>query len=259
LLYELGPGGLNLALTLQDAICSGVLADPLPDLAGLPVVAVDSATFLPVISAPGKILCIGVNYRTHQEETGRADAIAPVVFTRFADTLAAAGQSVHIPTESDKYDYEGELALVIGVKADHVHRDDAGEVVAGYSIFNDLSARDWQRHTGQWVPGKNFPESGPFGPYFVRAADIDDVGALALETRVNGEVRQRAAVSSLIFSIPEIIEYCTTFTPLSPGDVIVTGTPGGVGLFQEPPVFLKRGDQVEVEITGLGTLRNTLI
>ena len=133
------------------------------------------------------------------------------------------------------------------------------KVVAGYAAFNDFSARDWQRHTGQWTPGKNFPLSGAFGPYFMTASEVGDVTELVVETRVNGEVRQRAAVADLIFDIPAILEYVTAFTPLSPGDVIVTGTPGGVGLFMEPPTFLAPGDVVEVEVGKLGTLRNVLV
>jgi len=257
LLHDLGPSGIGLAADLREAIANGVLVEPLPDIraAGIPI---DQVSFLPVIPNPRKILCIGVNYKAHRDETGRADSVAPMVFTRFADSLAAAGTTLPIPAETVKYDYEGELALVIGAPADHVAREDAWSVVAGYAAFNDLSARDWQRHTTQWTPGKNFPQSGPFGPYFVPVTDISDVDALVLETRVNGDVRQRASVANLIFSIPEIIEYCTSFTPLGAGDVIVTGTPGGVGLFREPPTFLESGDVVEVEISGLGILRNQL-
>lgn len=257
-LYDLGPTGLALAPTLKDAIVRGLLATA-PGHDGAPSVAVDAVEFLPVVADPGKIICIGVNYRTHQDETGRPDAVAPVVFPRFADTLWPHGVDAPIPPETEMYDYEGELALVIGKPAYKVSREDAFDHVAGYAAFNDLSARDWQRHTGQWVPGKNFAASGAFGPYYVPAQDIPDVSQLTLETRVNGEVRQHATLADLIFDIPAQIEYVSTFTPLSPGDVIVTGTPGGVGLFWDPPTFLKPGDLVEVEITGLGTLANRLV
>ncbi|MCK6211069.1 fumarylacetoacetate hydrolase family protein [Georgenia sp. EYE_87] len=257
-LYDLGPSGLALAPSLKVAIAGGSL-QPAPHLAAAPAQPVEGTAFLPVISDPGKVICVGVNYKTHQEETGRADVVAPTIFTRFADTLAAHGEDLPIPTGSEKYDYEGEVALVIGAPAYQVSLEASWDVVAGYAAFNDLSARDWQRHTGQWTPGKNFPASGPFGPYYTPASELGEVTDLVVETRVNGEVRQHAKVLDLIFDIPSIIEYVTAFTPLAPGDVIVTGTPGGVGLFMEPPVFLSPGDVVEVEVTGLGTLRNRLV
>lgn len=257
-LHDLGPTGLNLAASLQDAIVNGDLPRVFGAL-NAPQQAVTGTTFLPVIDRPNKIICVGVNYRTHQEETGRADVVAPTIFARFADTLAAHGEAVPIPAEASMYDYEGEMALIIGAHADHVAAVDAYGIVSGYTAFNDFSARDWQRHTGQWTPGKNFPKSGTFGPYFVPAEDVPEVTELVVETRVNGDVRQHASVSDLIFDIPAIIEYVTTFTPLAPGDVIVTGTPGGVGLFMDPPTFLVPGDVVEVEITGLGVLSNTMV
>ncbi|MFC5502521.1 fumarylacetoacetate hydrolase family protein [Lysinimonas soli] len=257
-LFDLGPSGLGVAPTLRDAIVSDALSST-PSTANAPAQAVDGTRFLPVVGEAAKVICIGVNYKTHQAETGRADAGHPTVFTRFTDTLWPHGADVRIPPESAMYDYEGELALVIGRPAHRVPRAAAWDHVAGYAAFNDFSARDWQRHTGQWTPGKNFPESGTFGPYYVTAADLGDVDELVLETRVNGEVRQHAGVADLIFDIPAIIEYVSTFTPLAPGDVIVTGTPGGVGLFREPPEFLAPGDIVEVEITGLGVLRNRLV
>lgn len=257
-LYDLGPSGLALAPSLQDAIVGGALASGV-EFAAAPQQQVEGTTFLPLLDAPAKVICVGVNYRTHQEETGRADVVAPTIFSRFADTLAAHGEELPIPAESTMYDYEGEMALVVGTHADHVPAAEAYDIVAGYAAFNDFSARDWQRHTGQWIPGKNFPKSGTFGPYYVPAADIADVTELVVETRVNGEVRQRAAVSDLIFDIPAIIEYVTKFTTLAPGDIIVTGTPGGVGLFMDPPTFLADGDVVEVEVTELGVLRNTMV
>ena len=256
-LYDLGPSGLNLAPSLKNAVSQGLFATA-PTLLQAPTQPVTGTRFLPVIADPAKVICIGVNYRTHQEETGRDSVGHPTVFTRFADTLAAHGEDVPIPPLSDMYDYEGEIALVIGKPAYQVARDHAWDTVAGYALFNDLSARDWQRHTGQWTPGKNFAASGPFGPYFVPSGDIGDIAAVDLQTRVNGQVRQQASVADLIFDIPAILEYVTSFTALVPGDVIVTGTPGGVGLFMDPPVFLAPGDVVEIEATGLGTLYNRL-
>lgn len=257
-LYDLGPSGLNVAATLKDAIVKNKL-NPAPVVDGAPAQAVESTVFETLIADPGKVVCAGVNYKTHQTETGRSDVPHPTIFIRWADTLAPAGADLRLPAESSMYDYEGEVALVISKSADHVSQSDAFDYVAGYALFNDLSARDWQRHTGQWSPGKNFPESGAFGPYFVPAGDIDELDEMVLETRINGEVRQHAKLADLLFDIPTLIEYTTSFTRLSAGDVIVTGTPGGVGLFMDPPTFLERGDVMEIEATGLGVLKNALI
>lgn len=257
-LYDLGPTGANVAASLQVAIVENLLNEDV-DFRGQPAQAVSDTQFLTLIDQPNKVICVGVNYRAHQEETGRPDVVAPTIFTRFADTLAAAGEDIPIPAEVEQYDYEGEMALIMGTHADHVAAEDAYGTVAGYAAFNDFSARDWQRHTSQWIPGKNFPKSGTFGPYYVPASKIENITELVVETRVNGDVRQHATVANLIFDIPSIIEYVTKFTPLAPGDVIVTGTPGGVGKFMDPPTFLTPGDVVEVEISQLGTLRNTMV
>jgi 2-keto-4-pentenoate hydratase/2-oxohepta-3-ene-1,7-dioic acid hydratase in catechol pathway len=202
-----------------------------------------------------KILCVGVNYRPHIEEMGREVPDYPVVFTRFPSSLVGDGEDLVRPRVSEKYDFEGELAVVIGRPARHVRRERAFDYVAGYCCFMDGSVRDWQRHTMQFTPGKNFERSGAIGP-MVAAADIPDPRALDLTTRVNGEVMQRGRIEDLVFDIPTLIAYCTTFTELRPGDVIATGTPGGVGAARTPPVWLKRGDVVEVEISRLGVLRN---
>lgn len=257
ILYDLGPSGKNLAPSLKEAVRSGIFGAAV-DTAGAPANPVAEVAFLPPIADPGKILCIGVNYKSHQQEIGRQQPPAPTVFTRFADSQMGHLQAAVRPATTTQFDYEGELALVIGKPAHLVDEKDAWGVVAGYAPYNDFSVRDWQRATTQWIPGKNFPATGAFGPYLVPAADIPDISALTLETRVNGEVRQQATLSNLIFSIPQIIAYVTGFTPLSPGDVIVTGTPGGVGLFMEPQGLLEDGDVVEVDITGLGVLANTV-
>ncbi len=213
---------------------------------------------LPVIPNPGKILCVGVNYRTHREETGRAEIQHPTIFTRFADTQTGHGATVAHPAATDSFDYEGELAVIIGRDASNVQADNAWSYVAGVAPYNDMTARDWQVHSSQWIPGKNFPGSGGFGPALVTMDEIDDIGKAELTTRVNGDVRQHATVSDMIFDVPALIAYISTFTPLSPGDVIVSGTPGGVGKFMTPPTFLKSGDVIEVEITGVGLLRNVI-
>jgi 2-keto-4-pentenoate hydratase/2-oxohepta-3-ene-1,7-dioic acid hydratase in catechol pathway len=255
--YDLGPGGTNVALTLRAAIEQGIFGTVGEDFRTAPSREEADIEFLPAVTDPGKIICIGVNYRSHQEESGKTEQKAPTIFTRFADSQMGHLQPALMPATT-KFDYEGEMALVIGKEAFHVAEEDALDYVAGYAAYNDLSVRDWQLAASQWIPGKNFPGTGGFGPYLVPAADLGDVNGLTLETRVNGETRQKASVADLYFTIPQLIAYVTGFTKLSPGDVIVTGTPGGVGLFMEPSGLLSEGDVVEVEITGLGTLKNTV-
>lgn len=162
------------------------------------------------------------------------------------------------PKESEMLDFEGELAIVIGRHCRRVSRESALSVVAGYSIYNDGSVRDWQRHSGQFGPGKNFPATGGFGPWIVTPDEIDDVTRCTLVIRLNGIEVQRASIDDLIFDIPALVEYCSTFTPLAPGDVIVTGTPGGVGAARKPPLWMKPGDVAEVEVSGIGILRNII-
>lgn len=211
---------------------------------------------LPPISEPGKILCVGLNYETHRKETGRAEAAHPTIFTRFADTQIGHGANIMRPRVSQELDYEGELAIVIGRGGRYISAEAAMEHVAAYACYNDATVRDWQRHTHQFTPGKNFPGTGAFGPFLVTADSIPDYRTLHLTTRLNGEVVQDAGLDQLIFPIPTLIAYCSAFTPLAPGDVIVTGTPGGVGAKRTPPLWMKPGDTVEVDIRGLGTLTN---
>lgn len=223
-----------------------------------PLLQASACKLLPVIPNPGKVFCVGLNYKTHVAETKRADSEYPAIFTRFADSLSAHGAPLPKPASTRRFDFEGELAVIIGKGGRHISQADAFKHIAGYACFNDGTARDWQRHTHQWIPGKNFPATGPLGPFMATRQAIPDVNALTLETRLNGEVMQHASVADLIFTLPVIIEYLSSFTTLSPGDVIATGTPGGVGDRREPPVYMKAGDVIEVEITGLGTLRNTV-
>ncbi len=222
------------------------------------IVTPQQATLLPVIVNSNKVFCVGLNYKNHVAEMKRADSEYPAIFTRFADSLSAHNAVMPRPKATQRFDYEGELAIVIGKGGHNISQADAFEHIAGYACFNDGTARDWQRHTHQWTPGKNFPLTGPLGPYMATRESIGDVNQLELQTRLNGKVMQTDSLSNLIFSIPVLIEYLSSFTTLSAGDVIATGTPGGVGDKREPPVYMVDGDVVEVEISGLGVLRNTV-
>lgn len=250
----------HLGLDLKEAIARNRLSElDAAALDGLPRVPVNEITFLPVIANPGKVLCIGINYATHVRETGRDMPTYPMIFTRFADSQTAHLQPIVRPAVSHKLDFEGELAVVIGKTARHVKQQDALDYVAGYSCYNDGSVRDWQKHTIQFVPGKNFPATGGFGPWLVTNDEIADPQNLELTTRLNGEVMQHTRTSDMIFDVRKLIEYCTEFTELAPGDVIVSGTTGGVGAFREPPVWMKPGDIVEIEIERIGILRNSIV
>ena len=258
--YDLGPSGANLSASLHGAVVDGKFGAITQDqLQSAPTHAESDVTLLPCLLDEHKVICIGVNYRTHQEESGHTGQKAPTVFTRFVDTHMGHEAPAIKPTSTEKFDYEGEMALVIGKEAWHVEKEDAFDYVAGYANYNDFSVRDWQKAASQWIPGKNFPNTGGFGPYLVPADVVGDVNELTLETRVNGEVRQHASVADLYFDIPTLINYVTGFTKLNPGDVIVTGTPGGVGLFWGEAGLLNDGDIVEVEVTNLGILRNTVV
>lgn len=253
-LVDLGAAGLG--DTLRQFITLGHHRRAPPGVADMARIPVSEVQFLPVITDPGKILCVGINYASHVRETGRETPKFPMFFTRFADTQTGHGQAIVRPNVSDKLDFEGELAVVVGRTARHVEAGEALDYVAGYACYNDGSVRDWQKHTIQFTPGKNFPSTGGFGPWLVTADEVGDPSRLALTTRLNGEVVQHAKTDDLIFSIAVLIEYCSTFTQLNPGDVIITGTTGGVGAFREPPLWMKPGDVVEVEISGIGTLVN---
>jgi len=213
-------------------------------------------TWLPVIPNPGKILCVGHNYEEHRQETGRAKTAHPSLFVRFADTLIGHEAPIVRPPVSTSLDFEGELAVVIGRGGFRVPAEQALDLVAGYSCFNDGSVRDWQWHTQQFTPGKNFPSTGAFGPALVTPDEVGALDDLTIQTRLNGDVVQSSTLGHMIFPVAEIIAYVSTFTRLSPGDVIATGTPGGVGAKRQPPVWLKPGDVVEIDIAGVGLLRN---
>ncbi|MBR0718108.1 fumarylacetoacetate hydrolase family protein [Bradyrhizobium liaoningense] len=221
-------------------------------------VPVSKVTWLPVIPNPDKILCVGLNYETHRKETGRAEVEHPTIFSRYANSQTGHLQPIVRPRVSTDLDFEGELAVIIGKAGRYISRADAMDYVAGYSCYNDGSIRDFQRHTHQFTPGKNFPDTGAFGPWMMTPDELGALGELKLETRLNGQVVQEARIKQMIFDIPRQIEYCSTFTRLEPGDVIVSGTPGGVGARREPPLWMKPGDVVEVEVERLGVLRNVV-
>ena len=223
-----------------------------------PGIALTEVTLLPPITNPDKIICVGLNYESHRKETGRPEVEHPTLFTRFANTQVGHESPIWMPRDSVQLDYEGELAVIIGKAGRYIRESQAMRYVAGYSCYNDGSVRDWQRHTSQFTPGKNFPHTGGFGPWMVTPDEVPDPTQLTLTTRLNGEVLQHADTDLLIFTIPVLISYISTFTPLAAGDVIVTGTPGGVGFKRDPQIFMKPGDRVEVDITGIGVLANPI-
>ena len=215
-------------------------------------------TWLPVIPNPDKIVCVGLNYEEHRQETGRDKTEQPALFLRLAESQVGHRQPILRPRESKNLDYEAEIAVVIGRAGRRISQKDAWNHIAGYSCYNDGSVRDWQRHTVQWTAGKNFASTGGFGPWMVSADEIPAGALLTLSCRLNGERMQHATTEQMIFKIPKLIEYISSFTTLLPGDVIVTGTPGGVGARRNPPVWMKPGDTVEIEIDKVGVLVNSI-
>lgn len=226
-------------------------------LAGeLPTHNIDNVVLAAPIPRPGKIICVGLNYRNHAIESGMDIPTSPIIFSKFVTSVAAPEGPIVIPKGSLQTDYEAELAVVIGRRAKNVSADDAMNYVFGYTNFNDVSARDFQFADGQWQRGKSCDTFAPFGPFIVTRDEISDPHALRIQFRLNGETMQDSTTSELIFRIPEIIEFLSRSVTLEPGDVIATGTPPGVGFARKPPVFLKDGDVCEVEIEGLGVLIN---
>lgn len=222
-------------------------------------VALADITYLPTITNPDKILCVGLNYKAHQEETGRGGEGYPTIFTRFQAAQMGHEAPMVRPLESSSLDFEGEIAMIIGKAGRRIAADRALDHVIGFGIYNDGSVRDWQRQTSQFTPGKNFANTGGFGPWMMTLDEIGDLNEMEITTRLNGEVMQNSKASLLVHGFAELIEYCSTFIELLPGDVIVTGTPGGVGAARKPPVFMDEGDVIEVEVTPIGTLKNHVI
>ncbi len=220
---------------------------------------INSLKLLPVIPNPSKIICVGLNYHEHVKETEKTIADNPVTFQRFNDSQVAHMENMIIPKASNNLDFEGEMALIMKDSESHLSEEDALKYIAGYSCYNDGSVRDWQRHTkSTFGMGKNFKKTGSFGPHMVLAQDIDDYKQLTIKTYLNGEVMQSASLSQLIFDLPFLISYVSKALPWRAGDVLVTGTPGGVGFKRNPPIYLKEGDKVDITISEIGTLSNTL-
>ncbi|WP_313805558.1 fumarylacetoacetate hydrolase family protein [Sphingobium sp.] len=228
-----------------------------PDLPEADRLPLDAVRLRPPVPNPGKVLCVATNFHEPARE-GKPDPEFPIVFTRFAESFTGHEQPLLKPGVSDKFDFEGELAVVIGRHGHKIPGDRAMDHVAGYTCLNDGSARDWQKHSTQFTPGKNFHRSGSLGPWLVTADEIPDPTTLRLQTRVNGVVKQEIGMDRMIFSIAWLISYFSTFTPLAPGDVIATGTPSGFGSSRTPPEFLSAGDEIEVDISHIGTLRNVV-
>jgi len=252
IVHDLGAPG-------SDAWLKDALGGDLAALNATGSIALSEVRLLPLVPNPGKILCVGLNYASHVAETGREQKEHPAIFIRWADTLVAAGEPIVRPRETTRFDYEGELAVVIGKGGRRIRKADAMAHVAGFSVFNDASAREWQRHNIQFTPGKNFPATGAFGPALVTPDAVGNLGAQRVQTRLNGELVQDQPVSDMIWDVATIIEYCSTFTELAPGDVIATGTPGGVGDKRNPPLYMKAGDTVEVSVGAIGTITNRII
>lgn len=214
----------------------------------------------PPLADPDKIVCIGLNYRRHAEETGNAIPTVPTFFPKYRNSLVADGEPIVLPTKNpSQVDYEVELAAVIGKRCKGVSESEALSFVAGYSILNDVSARDLQMQTSQWGAGKAIDTFAPFGPVLVTADEIGDPQKLAVKTRLNGQLLQNSNTSDMVFSVAQIVSFLSDFMTLEPGDVIATGTPEGVGFKRNPPIFMKDGDIVELEIEKIGVLRNPVV
>ena len=245
------------AASLREAIAGGLLPQIKEAAAnGQADHKLSEIKFLPVIPNPEKILCVGINYKSHAAEHGTEAPKLPNIFTKFVNTLVAHEGEMLRPKVSTSFDFEGELALVIGKGGRHIKAADALKHVAGYTCFCDGSVRDFTKYS--LVASKNFLGTSPLGPWMVTADEIPDPTKLTLVTRLNGKEMQRSGTDMLIHSIPAIIEFCSVFTPLSPGDIIATGTPDGIGAKQNPPVWMKAGDVLEIEISSIGTLRNKI-
>lgn len=254
---DLGKRLRSSAPTLKDLIARGELVGIASAYGAFPSDhRLADLRLLPVIPEPRTIACVGHNYEEHRLETQRDPTEHPSIFFRHPESLVGGGQAMLRPIESTQLDYEGEIAIVIGKPGRRIGEAQAWDHIAGFSCFNDGSVRDWQHHTRQFGPGKNFAHTAGFGPFLVTPDELPADRILELTTRVNGTTVQHATTDQMIFPIPRLIAYVSSFMTLTPGDVIVTGTPGGVGVKRKPPLWLKPGDTVEVEVSSVGLLRN---
>jgi acylpyruvate hydrolase len=224
-----------------------------------PSLALEEVTLLPPVRAPQKIIGIGLNYASHADEAERSVSAYPVLFGKFANTLTGPYDDVPIPRASHRIDYEGELAVVIGRRASEVTRDEADAVIAGYAVANDVSARDYQFRTKEMLQGKSFDRFCPLGPWISKPCPVEALGELTLTTDVNGERRQSAILGEMVFDVPQLIEYISAIMTLEPGDVILTGTPAGIGGGMKPRRWLRDGDRVDIEIASIGRIGNTFV
>ncbi|PZW48089.1 2-keto-4-pentenoate hydratase/2-oxohepta-3-ene-1,7-dioic acid hydratase in catechol pathway [Humitalea rosea] len=256
---DLTPRFAGRATGLRGLLAAGLLAEARATATAPVDFPLAGLRLLPVIPDPDKIICVGLNYRDHVAETGRTVTEKPALFVRFAGSQVGHGAPLVRPHVSTDFDYEGELAVVIGTAGRHIAPAQALAHVAGYACYNEGSIRDWQRHTSQFLAGKSFAGTGGFGPWLVTADEIPDPSTLTLETRLNGQMVQHTTTDLMITPVPALIAYISTILPLLPGDVIVSGTPGGVGMKRTPPLWMKPGDVAEVEISGIGILRNPVV
>ena len=268
-----GPRGLSYGILTDKGIIDAGERLPNPDLSSLLAdtralgqlerygvdYALTDVALLPPIPESRKIICVGLNYKTHIAETGNQAPAYPILFPRYPDSLVGSGANLVRPKVSERFDFEGELAVVIGKPGRALSRETALDHVAGYACLNDGSIRDWQKHTTQFLPGKNFSSSGSFGPYLATCDEVGDIEALALTTRLNGVVVQHSKLDDLLFDVAALVEYVSIIWEVRPGDVIASGTPGGVGAVRKPPLWMKPGDLIEVEIDRLGILSNRVV
>ncbi|WP_326537353.1 fumarylacetoacetate hydrolase family protein [Pseudorhodoferax sp.] len=252
------PGDM-ISLCAQGAAGFAAAADQAASIASSARQPMDSAILLPVVPRPSKVICMGLNYADHAAEGGNAKPEYPSFFLRSPSSLTAHGAPIRSPRASTKLDFEAELAVVIGRTARHLTQANALQAVAGYSCFNDGTLRDYQRKTAQWTIGKNFDETGAFGPWLVPAAELPPGAAgLKIESRLNGEVMQSSNTGHMLFPVAQTLCLITEAMTLEPGDVVIMGTPAGVGYARTPPVWMKPGDVIEIEIEGIGTLSNRI-
>lgn len=246
--------------TLQEGLANGwqAMAHAAVENKTIAIPVMD-VQWLPPVEPESKILCVGLNYGKHVSETGKAEAAHPSIFLRHIDSFSGHNTPIEKPSCSQQFDFEGELAVVIGKTGRHISVDQAMQYVGGYTCMAENSVRDFQKHTAQVTAGKNFDRSGALGPWIIASEMIPDPQSLQLTTRLNEQVVQDASLSDLIFPIPTLIAYISTFCTLRPGDIIATGTPEGIGFRRKPPLFMQAGDVLEIDIPGVATLRNAVI